>query len=105
MQLILPRRMPSREWLQDAIHSEFSGCGLGPMGIIVDDQDDNAVIVVAFPQERSREGAVAMSKFYVSARHAQSRDEVERLVKKAAKKAMRSLMKQVAMEKARPLNG
>lgn len=105
MTLIMPRRMPSKDWIGNAINNEFSQYGWGPVAMIVDDTADDVVVVIKLPKQISREGAIAGSKFYISAQNAASRDELEILIRKTAKKAARLLAKQIHAEKARPLNG
>lgn len=99
---LLFRRMPPTDWIQSAIHSEFTGHGWGRVGIVVDDENPDAVnVIVALPDQQNRAGATAVSKFAVDATTMAGRDEIERQIRKAAKKAAHSLGRQIAAEKAR----
>lgn len=101
MSLILPNRMPSKAWIQDAVHGHYTGHGWGKIAIVVDDEDrDNVLVVVGLPEQMNRQGAVAMSRFVISAEGMASKDEIERMVHKAAKKASHSLARQIETEKA-----
>jgi len=101
MELILPRRIPSKKWIQDAVYSHYTGMG-SRVAIVVDDEDeDNVVVVVGLPDHTNAQGAIALSRFVISAENAASKDELERIIHKAAKKASDSLRQQIFAEESK----
>lgn len=100
--LILSRRMPPSTWIRNTIHDTFTGYGWGQMAMVVDDEhDDFVIIMVAFPDLQNDKGAMPVSRFVVNAESMASRDDIERAIAKSAKKAVRSLAKQIEAEKAK----
>lgn len=104
--IITQSKMPPTSWIQDAVHSEFTGHGWGPIGIVVDDESSDAVVVhVLLPEQVNREGATAGSRFNIDPNTVATREQIEHMIKRAAKKAVRSLAMQISAEKGRPLDG